>query len=73
MVTPLATATLTGSTMLLLIIGLHFVLGSIWLMTHNNEGFAIPCFVAGMAATHYGWKQLAAKKSKNIEPSENDS
>jgi hypothetical protein len=58
--------------MLLPIIGLHFVVGSIWLMTHDNPGFAIPCFVAGMAATHYGWKNLAAKKMKNSETSEDE-
>jgi hypothetical protein len=58
--------------MLLLIIGLHFVLGSIWLMTHDYSGFAIPCFVAGMAATHYGWKTLAAKKNQTQETPENE-
>lgn len=59
--------------MLLLIIGLHFVLGSIWLMTHEYTGFAIPCFVAGMAATHYGWKNLAAKKRPTQDTPENGS
>jgi hypothetical protein len=50
--------------MLLLIIGLHFVLGSIWLMNNNYEAIGIACFVGGMAATHYGWKQLSQKKDE---------
>lgn len=49
--------------MLLLIIGLHFVLGSIWLINNNYAAFGVVSFVAGMAATHYGWKQLAQKKN----------
>lgn len=47
--------------MLLLIIGLHFVLGSIWLMNNQYEAIGIICFVMGIAATHYGWKQLHQK------------
>jgi len=49
--------------MLLLIIGLHFVLGSIWLINNDYALFGVAGFVAGMAATHYGWKQLSRKKS----------
>ncbi len=53
--------------MLLLIIGLHFVLGSIWLI-NNDYGFVgVASFAAGMAATHYGWKQLSAKKRSERE------
>ena len=48
--------------MLLLIIGLHLVLGSIWLVNNNMIEFAIPCFLGGMAATHFGWKILSSKK-----------
>ncbi len=48
--------------MLLLIIGLHLVLGSIWLINNDMIGYAIPCFVGGMAATHYGWKKLSSKR-----------
>ncbi|HKJ64811.1 MAG TPA: hypothetical protein VJ969_05390 [Desulfopila sp.] len=48
--------------MLLLIIGLHFVLGSIWLINNDYSFFGVASFVAGMAATHHGWKQLSAKK-----------
>lgn len=51
--------------MLLLIIGLHFVLGSIWLINNDYAAFGVVSFVAGMAATHYGWKQLARKKSRD--------
>lgn len=49
--------------MLLLIVGLHFILGSIWLMNNHYEAIGIACFVTGMAATHYGWKQLSRKKN----------
>jgi len=48
--------------MLLLIVGLNLVLGSIWLMNNQYEPFGIICFVAGMAATHYGWKQVQQRK-----------
>ena len=48
--------------MLLLIVGLHLVLGSIWLINNDMIGFAIPCFVGGMVATHLGWKKLSSKK-----------
>lgn len=58
--------------MLLLIIGLHFILGSIWLINHNSTFLAIICFVAGMAATHYGWKNLSTRKGEKQEPPEND-
>lgn len=51
-----------GSRMLLLIIGLHFVLGSIWLINHNYLPIGVVCFIAGMAATHHGWKRMASKK-----------
>ena len=49
--------------MLLLIIGLHFILGSIWLMNNQYELYGIVCFVAGMAATHYGWKKMHRRKA----------
>lgn len=51
--------------MFLLIVGLNFVLGSIWLMNNHYEAIGIGCFVAGMAATHYGWKQLHQKKDED--------
>lgn len=49
--------------MLLLIIGLHFILGAIWLMSNNYEIYGIVCFILGMAATHYGWKQMHRRKA----------
>jgi hypothetical protein len=49
--------------MLLLIIGLHFILGAIWLMSNNFEMYGIGCFVLGMASTHYGWKQMHRRKT----------
>lgn len=54
--------------MLLLIVGLHLVLGSIWLMNHDRPLEAGGCFLLGMAATHYGWKKLyRAKQEKQQE------
>lgn len=49
--------------MLLLIIGLHFVLGSIWLINNEQVPLGILCFAAGMAATHFGWKKFTSRKS----------
>lgn len=49
--------------MLLLIIGLNFILAAIWLMTNNYETYGIVCFILGMAATHYGWKQMHRRKT----------
>jgi len=53
--------------MLLLIIGLHFVLGSIWLLNHQQPVPAGLCFLLGMAATHFGWKKLYRGKKENKE------
>lgn len=50
--------------MLLVIVGLHFVLGSIWLLNKNQFAPAVVCFVLGMAATHFGWKKLNRRKSR---------
>jgi membrane protein implicated in regulation of membrane protease activity len=59
--------------MLLLIIGLHFILGAIWLMSNNYEMYGIICFILGMAATHYGWKQMQRRKAaSNASDSEDD-
>jgi hypothetical protein len=51
--------------MLLLIIGLHFVLGSIWLINNEHIPLGILCFGAGMAATHFGWKKFTSRKAEN--------
>jgi hypothetical protein len=56
--------------MLLLIIGLHLVLGSIWLINHDYTVPAVVCFAAGMAATHYGWKKLSSRKAQPQEKSD---
>ena len=58
--------------MLLLIVGLHFVLGSIWLINHNYTALSIVCFVVGMAATHYGWKKVSSRKKENMEKPGNE-
>lgn len=57
--------------MLLLIIGLHFVLGSIWLINHEQIPLGILCFAAGMAATHFGWKKFTSRKTENKDDQEN--
>ncbi|MBM9603730.1 hypothetical protein [Desulfopila inferna] len=57
--------------MLLLIIGLHLVLGSIWLMNNSHPGPALLCFVAGMAATHFGWKKFSSRKSQEPKKTDN--
>lgn len=49
--------------MLLLIVGLTFILAAIWLMVNNYVVFGIMSFVAGMAATHYGWKKVQFGKA----------
>ena len=54
--------------MLLLIIGLHFVLGSIWLLNNDQVGFGFLCFALGITATHFGWKKLY--QSKKEKPNE---
>lgn len=56
--------------MLLLIIGLHFILGSIWLMNNQYPMYGVVCFVAGMAATHYGWRQMHRRKSDDKQSSQ---
>ncbi len=59
--------------MLLLIIGLHFVLGSIWLINKDYIFFGVLSFAVGMAATHYGWKQFSAKKRPKGEKTDGSS
>ena len=56
--------------MLLLIIGLHFVLGSIWLINKDQLIPGILCFGIGMVATHFGWKKLARRQMENRDDQE---
>lgn len=51
--------------MLALIVGLHFVLGSIWLINNDHLSYGILSFIVGMVATHYGWKTVVSKKQDN--------
>ena len=57
--------------MLLLIIGLHFILGSIWLINKNLPGLAFLCFIVGMAATHFGWKKMSSRDPDGPEMPDN--
>jgi hypothetical protein len=48
--------------MLLLIIGLHFVLASIWLVNNQQSLLGVLLFVIGIVCTHFGWKAFYKSK-----------
>lgn len=58
---------LPGHLMLLLILGLHLVLGGIWLMYNNYGMAAIACFIAGMVCTHFGWKMMYRRNKEDAD------